>query len=377
MGFNKNLLFYTTGVQVMFEQKLNFSFEVTQRILQQIAHIDQFKGKWEILEQKENVYLKELRKIATIQSVGSSTRIEGAVLTDEEVKHLLNDMTITTFETRDEQEVAGYYDVLELILDQAQEIQFSENMVKQLHSLLLKYSDKDTRHRGDYKILPNTVTARYPNGTTRIIFEPTPPYLVNMEMERLVAWTREAFAAHQIHPLLIVGIFVYEFLSIHPFQDGNGRLSRLLTTMLLLQHAYHFVQYISFEHIIEERKKRYYEVLMACQHQRSAESPEQIELWMEFFLECIITLIQRLEHKYAHYQQTGAYLNPRQRRVLTTLQKVQPAKMSDIHAVLADVPLNTLKKDVKYLVEQGRIEKIGQKRGTFYLLSEEKGQGSS
>lgn len=356
----------------MFEQKLNFPFDVMQHIVQQIAHIDQFKGKWEILEQKENVYLKELRRIATIQSVGSSTRIEGAVLTDDEVRQLLNDVTITTFETRDEQEVAGYYDVLELILDQAQEIQCSENMIKQLHSLLLKYSDKDTRHRGDYKNLPTTVTARYPDGTTRIIFEPTPPYLVKTEMERLVAWTREAFVAQQIHPLLIVGTFVYEFLSIHPFQDGNGRLSRLLTTMLLLQQEYHFVQYISFEHIVEERKKRYYEVLMECQHQRSSASPEQIHVWMEFFLDCIITLIHRLEQKYAHYQQTGAYLNPRQRRVLTVLQEGQPAKMSDIHAVLHDVSLNTLKKDVKYLVEQGRLEKIGQRRGTFYLLPEEK-----
>ncbi|MCP4404925.1 MAG: Fic family protein [bacterium] len=358
----------------MFEQKLHFPFEATQRILQQIAYIDQFKGKWEILEQKENIYLKELRRIATIQSVGSSTRIEGAILTDEEVKQLLNDVTITTFETRDEQEVAGYYDVLELILDHVQDIQFSENMVKQLHSLLLKYSDKDTRHRGEYKNLPNTVTARYPDGTTRIIFEPTPPYLVKMEMERLVTWTSEALTATQIHPLLVVGAFVYEFLSIHPFQDGNGRLSRLLTTMLLLQHEYHFVQYISFEHIIEERKRRYYEVLMECQHQRSPESAEQIDVWMEFFLECIITLIQRLEHKYAHYQQAGAYLNPRQRRVLTTLQEVQPAKMSDIHAALHDVPLNTLKKDVKYLVEQRRIEKIGKKRGTIYLLPNEKAQ---
>lgn len=352
----------------MFEQKLNFPFDAMQRILQRIAHIDQFKGKWEILEQKGNIYLKELRRIATIQSVGSSTRIEGVILTDEEVKQLLNDVTITTFETRDEQEVVGYYDVLELILDQVQDIPFSENMVKQLHSLLLKYSDKDTRHRGQYKTLPNTVTARYPDGATRIIFEPTPPYLVKMEMERLVAWTRDAFAAQQIHPLLIVGVFVYEFLSIHPFQDGNGRLSRLLTTMLLLQHEYHFVQYISFEHIIEERKKRYYEVLMECQYRRSAESAECIDVWMDFFLECLISLIQRLEQKYAHYQQTGAYLNPRQRRILAALPEIQPAKMSDIHAVLQDIPLNTLKKDVKYLVEEGRIEKLGQRRGTIYLL---------
>ncbi len=352
----------------MFEQKLNFSFDATQRILKHIAQIDQFKGKWEILEQKDNIYLRELRRIATIQSVGSSTRIEGSVMTDEEIRQLFNDVKITTFETRDEQEVAGYWDVLQLIHDEMQNVQFSENMLKQFHSLLLKYSDRDTRHRGEYKTLPNTVTARYPDGTTRIIFDPTPPWQVKMEMERLVTWTQETFAAHQIHPLLIIGLFVYEFLSIHPFQDGNGRLSRLLTTMLLMQHEYHFVQYISFEHIIEDRKKRYYEVLMECQHRRSAESAERIDVWMEFFLECLIILIQRLEHKYAHYQRNGMYLNPRQRRVLAVIEKSQPVKMMDIHALISDVPINTLKKDVKYLVEHSRVEKIGNRRGTIYLL---------
>ena len=225
----------------MFEKKLNFSFETTQRIVQKIAHIDQFKGKWTILEQAENLYLKELRRIATIQSVGSSTRIEGSKLTDEDVKQLLKDIKVTTLNTRDEQEVAGYYEVLELILEHVQDIHISENFIKQLHGDLLKYSVKDTRHRGEYKSLPNTVTARYLNGTARIIFEPTPPYLVKKEMEGLITWVNEAFTNQCIHPLLAIGVFIYEFLSIHPFQDGNGRLARLLTTLLLLKQNYNFV----------------------------------------------------------------------------------------------------------------------------------------
>lgn len=355
----------------MFEDKLYFPFDATQRIVQKIAHIDQFKGKWDLIEQKENIYLKELRKIATIQSVGSSTRIEGALLTDDEVKQLLEDMTITRFETRDEQEVAGYYEVLEFILAHIHEMPFSENVLKQLHGMLLKYTAKDTRHRGEYKTLPNTVTARYPDGTTHTIFTPTPPYLVKTEMEQLVAWTNEAFATSQIHPLLVIGLFIYEFLSIHPFQDGNGRLARLVTTMLLLQHHYQFVQYISFEHIIEEHKKQYYEVLMHCQQQRSADTAEIIDGWIEFFLDCLLMLIQRLDQKYAHYQQAGPYLNVRQKRILEVIQASQPVKISDIHAVLHDIPLNTLKKDVKYLVEQHRVEKIGKNRGTIYLLPDE------
>jgi Fic family protein len=349
----------------MLEEKLNFPFAAAQRILRKIARIDEFKGKWDSLEQQENLHLKELRRIATIQSVSSSTRIEGVVLTDEEVKHLLEDVTMTTFETRDEQEVVGYYDVLELILDQGRELPFSENMVKQLHGMLLNYSDKDTRHRGEYKTLPNSVTARYPDGTTRVVFNPTPPYLVKPKMERLFAWTNEAFAANQIHPLLVIGLFVYEFLSIHPFQDGNGRLARLLTTMLLLRHAYRFVQYISFEHIIEERKKQYYEVLVQCQQQRSRGAAEIIDVWIEFFLDCMLVLIQRLDRKYAQYQQAGIYLNARQKRILDALRKAPPMKISDIHAALPDISINTLKKDVKYLVQQGRIKKVGKNRGTI------------
>ena len=226
-------------------QKLNFDFLTNQRVMQLIAAIDEYRGKWNVIEKRENHYLKELRKIATIESIGSSTRIEGATMTDEEVKQLLKDIKITRFKTRDEQEVIGYYKVLELILDNFSEIKLTENYIKQLHQLLLKYSHKDERHRGSYKNLPNKVVATYPTGEQKIIFATTEPALVESEMIELVEWTNLQWNEKAIHPLIVLAVFVYEFLSIHPFQDGNGRLSRLLTTLFLLQQGYEFMQYIS------------------------------------------------------------------------------------------------------------------------------------
>jgi len=214
---------------------LNFDFATHQQILQLIAYIDYFKGKWNNIEKLENKYLKELRNIATVSSIGSSTRIEGATLTDKEIQVLLNEIKITKLKTRDEQEVIGYFEALEVIFENYNEIQISENYIKQLHQLLLKYSKKDERHRGKYKSLSNSVVAKFPSGAQKIIFNTTEPALVQSEMSTLIEWINQQFKNQRIHPLILIGVLVYDFLSIHPFQDGNGRLSKLFTHLFLLK----------------------------------------------------------------------------------------------------------------------------------------------
>ncbi|MBK7467003.1 MAG: Fic family protein [Saprospiraceae bacterium] len=294
-----------------FINKLNFKFNSNQQILKLIGNIDGFKGKWNIAEKQENIYLKELRKIATIESIGSSTRIEGATLSDKEVQELLNDIKITKLKSRDEQEVVGYYEVLELIYENYKDIPLTESYVKQFHQLLLKYSNKDKRHRGGYKHLPNKVVANYPNGEQRVIFATTEPALVAGEMTELIEWTNKQLKEETIHPLIIIGSFIYDFLSIHPFQDGNGRLSRLLTTLCLLQNDYLFIQYISFENHIEQNKKEYYEALMTGQKNRGTKA-ELIDTWLIFFLNSLSILTQKLEQKYDVFKNKGGYLNERQ-----------------------------------------------------------------
>jgi Fic family protein len=352
-----------------FQNKLNFDFKTNQQIIKLISYIDSFKGKWKIVEQKENIYLKELRKIATIESIGSSTRIEGAQLTNEEIKELLENIEITKLKTRDQQEVVGYYDVLEIIFESFADISISKNYIQQLHQRLLKYSVKDDRHRGNYKNLPNKVVANYPDGTQKVIFNTTEPYLVENEMTDLINWTNQQLILNEIHPLVIVGLFIYEFLSIHPFQDGNGRLSRLLTNLLLLKNDYQFIQYVSFENLIEQKKKTYYEALMDGQKDRNTES-ERINSWIIFFLTSLETLIQRLEQKYDVLKSKGGYLNERQKRIKDFIEKEQPIKLADLAKAIPEISIHTLKKDLQYLKTEQIVDSIGKNRGTIYMIRE-------
>lgn len=352
-----------------FQHKLSFDFNTTQQIIKKISFIDSFKGKWNLVEQKENNYLKELRRVATIESIGSSTRIEGVQLTNGEIKKLLENIEITNLATRDQQEVVGYFDVLEIIYESYTDIRISQNYIQQLHQRLLKYSEKDNRHRGNYKNLSNKVVANYPDGTQKIIFNTTEPHLVESEMNELIDWTNQELEKEEIHPLVIIALFIYEFLSIHPFQDGNGRLSRLLTNLLLLKSDYQFIQYVSFENIIEQKKKTYYEALMSGQKDRNSEN-ERVNAWIIFFLDCLETLIHRLEQKYDLLKSKGGYLNDRQKKIMEFISLHQPIKLADLVQAMPQITSHTLKKDLLYLKTEQFIDTIGKYKGTIYTLKE-------
>jgi Fic family protein len=348
-------------------KKLNFDFITNQKILNLIAKIDLYKGKWNIIEKQENLYLKELRKIATIESIGSSTRIEGGTLTDNEIETLLKNVKITELKTRDEQEVIGYYETLEIIYENYGNIKLTENYIKQLHQNLLRHSDKDTRHRGHYKSLSNKVVANYPGGVQKTIFNTTEVYLVESEMNYLIDWTNEQFEKKEIHPLIIIAHFIYEFLSIHPFQDGNGRLSRLLTTLLLLQNDYLFIQYVSFENLIEKSKKEYYQALMEGQKNRKKKN-ENIAKWTLFFLNKLNELTQKLDAKYDIFKTKGGYLNERQKEIKKYLEKNEPLKLSDFAKHFENININTIKKDLQYMKREKIIKSIGRGKGTIYII---------
>ncbi len=352
----------------IYEDKLRFSYEVNQQVLNLISEIDEFKGKWSVLENESLSYLNELKNIATIQSIGSSTRIEGATLSDEEIKLLISDLKINKLESRDEQEVIGYYDALELIFENYSEIELTESYIKQLHGVLLKYSAKDDRQRGIYKTLTNKVVATYPDGTQRVVFSTTEPYLVPNEMGSVIEWSKKRLKDRKIHPLIVIGLLIYEFLSIHPFHDGNGRLSRLLTTLMLIKQDYNFVKYVSFEHLIEERKKSYYAALMECQQRRGGDS-EIITEWILFFLNSLRSLAAKLEVKIQNISmEKKPYLNNRQKEIVMFVEKNEPCKLSDIHSNFDDLSINTLKKDLKYLVQESILMKSGQLKGTTYHM---------
>ena len=235
------------------------TIQITPELLSLIAEIDEFKGAWRALGTLAPERLKALRHIATIESIGSSTRIEGSKLTDREVERLLANLEIKKFASRDEQEVAGYAEVMETVFYAWADIPITENHIKQLHRDLLRHSDKDERHRGAYKTLRNDVGAFDADGTMiGIVFETATPFDTPRRMTELVKWLNDTRELKRIHPLLIVAVFIVTFLEIHPFQDGNGRLSRVLTTLLLLQAGYAYVPYSSLESVIENSKESYY-----------------------------------------------------------------------------------------------------------------------
>ena len=350
------------------ESKLQFDFITQQSILRKIAMIDAFQSRWKIEQVDEMMFLKQLKSETMLESTGSSTRIEGSTLTNREVESVLKNMKITQLKTRDEQEVVGYFEVLTLVMDDFEAIPLTENYIRQLHGHLLRHSHKDQRHRGSYKNLSNQVVATSPGGTTNIVFNTTAPHLTPKAMNELTGWTNQAFEADLLHPLLIIAVFVYEFLSIHPFQDGNGRLSRLLTTLLLLKHKYDLVQYCSFENLIEEQKRDYYRALMDGQQKRG-QADETIEKWLIFFLNSLITLTQQLTEKRKLYIEMKGYLNERQKQIVETVKINQSMQVSDLMAVMPTIPRPTLKSDLSILVKKRLLIQVGKGRGVRYFVS--------
>ena len=245
---------------------IHFNYTINSDILNKISQIDEFKGEWKAIKQMEPEVLAHLKKVATIESIGSSNRIEGNKLSDKEIEKLLSNIQITSFKNRDEEEVGGYAEVSNLIFDDYEIIPLNENYIKQLHSILLKHSSKDAHHKGEYKTLSNSVSAFDQNGKEiGVVFETASPFDTPRLMDELIQWTNHNLENRIIHPIIIIAIFIVHFLAIHPFQDGNGRLSRLLTNLLLLKCGYNYVMYSSLESIIEENKSSYYLALRKTQ----------------------------------------------------------------------------------------------------------------
>src|SRR3984885_1765408 len=260
------------------------NIQITADLLELLSEIDEFKGAWRALGDHCPDRLNALRRIATIESIGSSTRIEGSKLSDREVEQVLARLEIKKFATRDEQEVAGYAEVMETVFDAWANIPITENHIKQLHRDLLRYSEKDERHRGEYKKLANNVGAFDADGKMiGIVFETATPFDTPRRMADLIAWLGEARDLKRLHPLLILAVFIVTFLEIHPFQDGNGRLSRILTTLLLLQAGYAYVPYSSLENVIENNKEAYYLAFRRTQNTLHSEKTDW-QPWLLFFL---------------------------------------------------------------------------------------------
>lgn len=343
----------------------HISLHITPEILSLIAEIDEFKGRWQALKNLAPDRLTALRRTATIESIGSSTRIEGAKLSNHQVAQLLARLAKESFKTRDEQEVAGYARVMELIFEAWPTLPVTENHIRQLHSELLTFSEKDARHRGDYKKHPNHVAAFDADGRQiGIVFATTTPFATPREMEQVVAWFQEGQKTASVHPLLAAAVFIVRFLAIHPFQDGNGRLSRILTTLLLLQAGYAYVPYSSLESIVEQNKETYYLALRQTQLTLRDAQPEW-EPWTVFFLKCLVAQTVRLTAKVETERTALASLTPLARTITELLATEPRITVAQIVAV-TKISRNTVKQTLSKLHKEGLLARHGQGRGSFY-----------
>ena len=341
--------------------------KITTQMLAMIAELDEFKGAWAGFENLRPEQLKALRKVSTIESVGSSNRIEGNKLSDSEVEKLLSRIEKKSFKSRDEEEVAGYAELMNTIFDDYSLIPLTENYIMQLHKILLRYVRKDERHRGKYKMLPNSVAAYDPNGKEiGIVFETASPFDTPRFMEELTGWMRKNLEDSFLHPLIAIGIFIVHFLAIHPFQDGNGRLSRALTTMLLLKKGYSYVPYASVESVIEAVKEGYYRALRRTQ-KNIWRGKVDYEPWLSFFLTTLVKQKRHLESKIETMSENDTKLGKTARAILELFDSKPEWYVPEIAETLG-LNMNTAAKAIKSLVKDGYLAKQGTTKGAWYTL---------
>jgi Fic family protein len=343
------------------------TIRITPELLGLIARIDEFKGAWRALGALAPERLSRLRRVATIESIGSSTRIEGSRLSDREVEHLLSNLEIQAFATRDEQEVAGYAELMDMAFLSWRDIPFTENHLKQLHQILLRHSDKDVRHRGEYKTVSNSVAAFDEKGVQPgIAFQTATPFDTPRLMAELVAWAQAERDSGRLHPLLIVAVFVVVLLEIHPFQDGNGRLSRALTTLLLLQAGYAYVPYGSLESVVEMNKEAYGLALLQTQGTIRTGAPDW-QPWLTFFLRSLAEQVRRLEAKVGREKQVLVILPELALQIVELAREHGRVRMADV-LKLTGASRNTLKEHFRSLVRRGYLNQHGAGRGVWYDL---------
>ena len=347
----------------------NFSKRIEQIpsfIVSKIAKIDELKGQWITGARLSPQVLGRLKRSVLITSTGASTRIEGAKLSDENVEKLMRGITIQKFTSRDKQEVKGYYELLENVFNSWKNLKFNESLMKHFHGELLKYAEKDQEHRGEYKKGENKVHMINEAGQSiGILFDTAPAYLTPIQMRDLTEWTQKTLAEGTYHPLLVIGNWLVEFLNIHPFSDGNGRLSRVLTNLLLLHAGYQYMPYISHEKLVEDNKPDYYISLRRSQKTIGSKE-ESITAWLNFFLDILLKQSQ-MAVELLSKENIEKILSEKQLAVWQYITEVKETSTGDI-AKNTNIARPTVKQTLEVLLKLKKIVRVGLGRSTRYKI---------
>jgi Fic family protein len=354
-------------------RRLELSANLAEKVYALIAEIDGVKNGWRLAGRLPNRTLERLARWVIVTSTGASNRIEGNKLGDREVEALYGQLRIGKFRTRDQQEVAGYLEVLESVFQNYRSMRPSESLILQLHRDMLRHSEKDERHAGIYKFGPNRVEAKDATGqVVGIVFDPSPPHLVPKEMQELMAWYDWARDGKFRHPLILAANFLFEYLAIHPFQDGNGRTSRLLTNLILLREGYEFAEVVSHEKCIEARKADYYLALNRTQRTWKT-TTEDVSEWLVFFLE-IIREQARGAIRIVENDGSEALLSEKQwelwRWACTVYEFSRKTAVESL-----GMPPRTVESIIKKLLALQKIERLGEGRASRYRVKDASGFG--
>ncbi|OGZ73101.1 MAG: hypothetical protein A2908_01035 [Candidatus Staskawiczbacteria bacterium RIFCSPLOWO2_01_FULL_38_12b] len=347
------------------ERNFESRVKLTPEILQKIARIDELKGLWTGSAKLSPHILKQLKMSVIITSTGASTRIEGVRMSDEEIERLIRGLKTKPPKGRDAEEVAGYADLLGRIFDNHKTLKLTEGQILQFHEILLHFSSKDQIGKGKYKSSDNIVVAKDDDGKEIILFRPTEPWLVKKEMDDVLTWTNEVLDKKTIHPILVIANFIFEFLAIHPFHDGNGRLSRALTNLLLLQAGYAYIPYVSLEETIEKNREEYYLSLRGAQRHHKTEN-EDITTWILFLLDALLAQAEK-SRSLIEKDRPEQTLSEKQILVLRLFDQDKTLSPKDVALLLKEIPMPTIKQALGRLVKLGLVKRIGLGRATRYV----------
>lgn len=328
-------------------------------ILGYIAAIYKEAGKQEMYLKQRPEELEKLVEIAKIQSTEASNAIEGIVTTSTRIKQLVEEKT--TPKNRDEQEIAGYRDVLNIIHENFDAIPISRNYILQLHKIM--YSHMNNPMAGQTKNVQNYISATYPDGHTEILFTPLPPHETSEALDRICEEYNKVIGNFELEPLLAIPIFIHDFLCIHPFNDGNGRMSRLLTTLLLYRNGFYVGKYISLEAKIAKNKDLYYDALNKAQHGWHDGTEDAIP-FVKYILSIILAAYKDFEDRFSIVEKKLPAIEMVRK---ATQNKIGRFTKQDIRELCPSLSISSIEASLRKMVDAGELKREGSGKATCYI----------
>lgn len=328
-------------------------------VLSLIASIYRYKGKQELYLKQKPEKLNKLIEIAKIQSTEASNEIEGIVTTSVRLKKLVEEKI--TPKNRNEQEIAGYRDVLNIIHENFDVIPISKNYILQMHEIM--YSHMNNPIAGQTKNVQNYISTNYPDGHTKILFTPLSPFETTEALDNICNEYNKVIGNLELEPLIAIPIFIHDFLCIHPFNDGNGRMSRLLTTLLLYRSGFYVGKYISLEALIAKNKQAYYESLREAEENWHEEN-EDVLPFLKYILGTILAAYKAFEDRFSIVEEKLPVVELVRKAIS---QKLGRFTKQDIRELCPSISVSSIEGALRKLIAEGEIKREGIGRGTKYI----------